>query len=305
MNMQTSLNDNIDNIQNDKPPSGIFIILSLSSWIILIITCWMPILVVGLTENEIFNYFWLFYKEKESKEDLKYNDKILDINFVVFYIIIIITLVITTLGFLIYIYSFYNQKEKILKGMFGPYSRFHFIPILFIDALFIIGESYSESIGGIKYITTLIFTFLAIISLIYISLTTKMTSLRFATLTINKGAYSCFFALLVYNFGYTFSNYILSRKFEKESNKVQFFKDSYLAFVIIIGIVNNAASLLLQDFMIAIINLLIYLGMTINFYKIDGKFRKNELKLYSSIGILDIIMMILSLFCINYNLYRS
>ena len=57
MNMQTSLNDNIDNIQNDKPPSGIFIILSLSSWIILIITCWMPILVVGLTENEISLYF--------------------------------------------------------------------------------------------------------------------------------------------------------------------------------------------------------------------------------------------------------
>ncbi len=305
MDMQTSLNDNIDNIQNDKPPSGIFIILSLSSWIILIITCWMPILVVGLTENELFRFFWLFEKRKENKEELKYNEKILDINFVVFYIIIIITLVITTLGFLIYIYSFYNQKEKILKGMFGPYSRFHFIPILFIDALFIIGESYSESIGGIKYITTLIFTFLAIISLIYISLTTKMTSLRFATLTINKGAYSCFFALLVYNFGYTFSNYILSRKFEKENKKLQFFKDSYLAFVIIIGIVNNAASLLLQDFMIAIINLLIYLGMTINFYKIDGKFRKNDLKLYSSIGILDIIMMILSLFCINYNLYRS
>lgn len=305
MNMQTSLNDNIDNIQNDKPPSGIFIILSLSSWIILIITCWMPILVIGLTENEIFKFFWLFEKKKENKEELKYNEKILDINFVVFYIIIIITLVITTLGFLIYIYSFYNQKEKILKGMFGPYSRFHFIPILFIDALFIIGESYSESIGGIKYITTLIFTFLAIISLIYISLTTKMTSLRFATLTINKGAYSCFFALLVYNFGYTFSNYILSRKFEKENKKLQFFKDSYLAFVIIIGIVNNAASLLLQDFMIAIINLLIYLGMTINFYKIDGKFRKNDLKLYSSIGILDIIMMIISLFCINFNLYKS
>ena len=305
MDMQTSLNDNINNIQNDKPPSGIFIILSLSSWIILIITCWMPILVVGLTENELFRFFWLFEKRKENKEELKYNEKILDINFVVFYIIIIITLVITTLGFLIYIYSFYNQKEKILKGMFGPYSRFHFIPILFIDALFIIGESYSESIGGIKYITTLIFTFLAIISLIYISLTTKMTSLRFATLTINKGAYSCFFALLVYNFGYTFSNYILSRKFEKENKKLQFFKDSYLAFVIIIGIVNNAASLLLQDFMIAIINLLIYLGMTINFYKIDGKFRKNELKLYSSIGILDIIMMILSLFCINFNLYKS
>ena len=113
---------------------------------------------------------------------------------------------------IIYIYSLYIKKEKVVKGMLGPYSKFHFIPILFISALFLIGETYHNSneenqydvylksnysfpsFNNAQYIFSLVFTFLAIISLIFISLKTKITSPWYATLTINKGAFSCFFA---------------------------------------------------------------------------------------------------------------
>ncbi len=312
--METDL---LESNQYDESKSDLFVILSVSSWIILIITSWIPILSLGINKSEKIKNLWLFYKIKENTlriRDIKINyynllNNVLDINFVVFNIIFISTFIITTLGFLIYIYSFYNQKEKILKGMFGPYSRFHFIPILFIDALFIIGESYSESIGGIKYITTLIFTFLAIISLIFISLKTKITSPWYATLTINKGAFSCFFALLIYNFGYVLSDYILYKKdynefYQKDiDDKNNLIKKCTLAFVIIIGFLNNAASVLLQDYMIALINLLIYLGMTITFYKRDEESR-SKFKLCKSIGILDIIMMSLSFLCIIFHIIR-
>ena len=66
---------------------------------------------------------------------------------------------------------------------------------------------------------------------------------------------------------------------------------------------NNTASVLLQDFMIALINLLIYLGMTINFYKRD-KDTREYFQLYESIGILDIIMMSLSFLCIVFHIIR-
>ena len=328
--METDL---LESNQCDESKSDLFVILSVSSWIILIITSWIPILSLGINKSEKIKNLWLFYKIKENTlriRDIKINyynllNNVLDINFVVFNIIFISTFIITTLGFLIYIYSLYIKKEKVVKGMLGPYSKFHFIPILFISALFLIGETYHNSneenqydvylksnysfpsFNNAQYIFSLVFTFLSIISLIFISLKTKITSPWYATLTINKGAFSCFFALLIYNFGYVLSEYIINKKdykipeqFDEQSNLI---KKCILSFVIIIGILNNTASVLLQDYMIALINFLIYLGMTITFYKRDEESR-NKFKLYKSIGILDIIMMSLSFLCILFHIIR-
>ena len=313
--------DLLPSIQNDGKTSDFFVILSVFSWIILVITCWMPILSLGISDNEIIMFVWLFKKRKENDEYYKEANNILDMNFAVFNVVIITTFILTTLGFLIYVYSLYKKKEKVLNGMLGSYSKFHFIPLLFISALFIIGESYygepSEIYSynyidviyfgfhpkEIKYIFSLIFTCLAIFSLIFISLTTKITSPWYVPLTINKGAFSCFFALLIYNFGYVLSHYILYKKDYNVEDSFNFVKKSTLAFVIIIGTLNNTASVLLQDFMIALINLLIYLGMTINFYKKD-KDTREYFQLYESIGILDIIMMSLSFLCIVFHIIR-
>lgn len=198
--------------------------------------------------------------------------------------------------------------------MLGQNSKFHFIPILFIISLFIIGESYNKEedkyndlfyldYSDAGYIFSLVFTCLAIISLIFISLSTNITSPWYAVLTLNKGAYSCFFALLIYNFGFVFSNYVFYKIYKNNGDNIlNFFKKSSLAFSIIIGILNNTASILLQDFMIALINLLIYLGMTISFYKRNKKIREDFL--YEANGILDMIMIALSFFCIVFHIIR-
>ena len=176
--METDLLE--DNKYDEKKISDIFVILSVSSWIILLITSWMTILTLGLSDGKIFSYFWLFTKIKEEDNYYEYFTFFLDINFYIFSFIIFITLVITTLGFLILIYSLYKRKEKVINAMFGPYSKFHFIPLLFIAVLFIIGEtniSSNDYVGyniiDAKYISSLIFTCLAIICLVTISLKQK------------------------------------------------------------------------------------------------------------------------------------
>ena len=65
-----------------------------------------------------------------------------DVYYILFYIIIILTLILATAGFLVYIYSiFISKNDNVVNGMLGNISKFHFIPLLCISALFIIGET--------------------------------------------------------------------------------------------------------------------------------------------------------------------
>ena len=302
-----SLNDTCPESNNI---SNLYVILSISSWLLVIITCWMPVLSLGISKNRIFEYIWMFYIRKEKSYYYEDNYIILDINFEVFCVITITTFIITTLGFLIYIYSLYKGDKKVINGMLDGFSKFHFIPLLCIASLFIIGESYYTKID-VPTIFSLIFTCLAIISLAFISFKTKIYSPWYAVLTINKGTYSCFFYLLTYNFGYVLSNYIFYKKgnesgyyYDDIKDIPNFFKRSYLAFSILIGIFNNTASVLLKDYMIALINLLIYLGMTINYYKRSKEFPEYYLYKRNVIGIIDIIMMVLSFLCICFHVVK-
>ena len=95
--------DLLPSIQNDGKTSDFFVILSVFSWIILVITCWMPILSLGISDNEIIMFVWLFKKRKENDEYYKEANNILDMNFAVFNVVIITTFILTTLGFLIYV----------------------------------------------------------------------------------------------------------------------------------------------------------------------------------------------------------
>lgn len=123
----------------------------------------------------------------------------------------------------------------------------------------------------------------------------------YANLTINKGMYSCFIALLVYNFGFvcTISNY-LTKGQNKSYNIVKYmkgfegFEGFGYAFSIIIGAANIFLSIFLKDIMIGFINILMYIGMIINFFKIH-KDMKERLYKSDGIGIVQIVMLVLSL----------
>jgi hypothetical protein len=217
---------------SDAPVSNIFFILSISSWVMLLITSWMPILVLGVSKNEFITYFWLFVKEKHT-----YHESIgvlsqlpLNINFVVFNVIYILTLIIGTIGFIVYIFSLFKGNNKVINGMFGETSKFHFIPLFLISGLFIIGESYDDGeneffFNDAKYICSIIFTVLSLITLILIAFRTQIESPWYAVLTINKGFYSCLLALLIYNFGYVFTQYGIYRKLKKYLRYLDYLSD--------------------------------------------------------------------------------
>ena len=307
MEMETSLTDK--GVPLASSSSDSFFFLSLSSWIMLVVTSWMPILVLGLNKNELIAYLWLFDKEKEDYDDeyYYYRDPFpLDMNFVVFNIAFIFTFILGTVALIVYIYSMFKKNNNVINGMLGGIAKFHFIPLFLISALFIIGESYSEDYyNEAKFIFSIIFTFLAIVTLIFISLKTQLESPWYAALTINKGVYSCFLALLIYNFGYVFTIYgmyklIKKGKYEDYSNWA---KRCYLAFTIIIGILNNAVAFLLKDLVVSLMNILIYVGMTINYFKMPKEARKQLYK-NETIGIFEIIMMVMSVVYIVFHLIR-
>jgi len=294
--------------------SDMFVILSLCSWTMLIITSWMPILVLGVSKNRLIYYLWIFMKTKYQD---KSTPQPLDINFAVFNVIFILTFILGTIAFIVYIFSMFIKNNTVITGMIGNISKFHFIPLFLISGLFIIGESYSkDEFNDAKFIFSIIFTVLALITLIFISFRTQIESPWYACLTINKGFYSCLIALLIYNLSYLFTYYGMYRK-EKNIRKVYDYDDymkklkeyynwikrCYLAFTILIGVLNNAVAFLLKDLIISLMNILLYLGMMINYFRLNKNVRKALYK-NETIGIFEIIMMVVSVAYIAFHIIR-
>jgi hypothetical protein len=212
-------------------------------------------------------------------------------HFVFHYIVFIFTFTIATLAFLIYMT--YRDDNNVTDGMLGKYSKFHFIPLLCLSGLFIIGESVDESKGrlnSVMYIFDLIFTLIGLTSLIFIRIQTKIESPWYAIFAIKEGTYSCLIALLIYNIGFNFTYYGI---YEMNNKNIEKWKTGCgIAFSIIIGVANVVLSNIFQDCMIAIMNILIYVGMIINFYNTDTDIR-NEFNATGE-GIIDIIILSLS-----------
>ena len=118
----------------------------------------------------------------------------------------------------------------------------------------------------------------------------------YANLTINKGMYSCFIALLVYNFGFvaTLSNFLANID-ERGFDVVKNVKGFGYAFSIIIGVANIFLSIFLKDIMIGFINILLYIGMIINFFKIHKDVKEYLYNNDDGIGIVQIVMLVLSI----------
>ena len=68
-------------------------------------------------------------------------------------------------------------------------------------------------------------------------------------------------------------------------------KGCFIAFSIIIGIINLILSFFLKDVIISGMTFLTYLGLTINFFKIEKKLRPSG----AAEGVIDIIMIVLTI----------
>ena len=166
-------------------------------------------------DNGLSDKGTLFWFTDHINKDFAYSNSF-DVYYILFYLIIILTLILTTAGFSIYIYSiFISKNDNVINGMLGNISKFNFIPLLCISSLFIIGESLEKgsplfgaftgihsTVQIVHYAFNLIFFIIGLGSLIYICLNTKILEPMYANLTFNKGMYSCFIVLLIYNFGF-------------------------------------------------------------------------------------------------------
>lgn len=279
-----------------------FALISLISWILVLITGWLSFFVPKI---EIWPYKLLtFMNHFIIKKNQNYSYFPLFMHKVIFYIFAIFLLLSLTVSFIIFIYNLFIKKdENVINGMLGNISKFHFIPLLSIAALFINGECTDKE----KFVTDtqlfffLIFTILALFSMIFIYIYTKIDSPEYINYIIKNGAYSCLISFLIYNLFVVIWEYIMNNK--DDDKIVKFNKNCSTAFSILICLANLCASFLLKEITISVFNLIIYIGMTSNFYNIEKKIRDNLLN--KSIGIIDIFGIILSILMICFVAYRK
>ena len=273
-------------------------ILSIISWLFFLITGW-----ISLGEKY---YFWTIPKDFFIKSFIPSQmDKALLMT------VFILTLVISTLGFCAYLGYSTCIKSTVFNGMMESISKFHFIPFACAGGLFLIGETIIDYNKNYKnlFIAALIFSIIGFISLILVHFKTKMEP-WYASLLIKKGTFSCLITLFTYSICYTIYQIGSNLDITKSSypdiikfleNIKSFINNCSIAFPIVIGIVNLCLAFALRDIMIALMNLLIYIGSTIYFYDIYNlikKFFDNDAP-----GIIDIIMIVLSAITIGLLLF--
>ena len=208
---------------------------------------------------------------------------------VVLYILFSILLLFALISFIFII--IYRNEEGLREGILGKYSKFHFIPILCATSLYIIGEAYGVNnlINDAPYAFSIIFSIIGLCSLIFIYIQTSMPKLN-ARLAIKKGLYSCLIVLFVYNLCFTIT--ILGQmkmKISSISGLLNWRKGNSIAFSLIIGIINLVLSFILKDVIIPGMNLILYLAMTIDFFR--SGYRLNGV----AEGVIDIIIGVFSI----------
>ena len=196
--------------------------------------------------------------------------------------------------------------------MFGSITKFHFIPLLCASALYIIGECFSTkenkynvkvwNLGDEFFIPSLIFSAIGLFSLLFIWYKTSIsdTPTRYV---IKKGLYPSLTALFIYNLCYTIGLFGYIKSYENLTlddlqAPLRWLKGASIAFSVIIGIINLGISIFMKDLVLPVMNLLIYIGLTIFFFKVpkDSRSQING----AAEGIIDIIFGVASLATISF-----
>lgn len=279
-------------------------ILSVLSWILMLVTGWISISYLSddfSLKNPKLPNIWNIYKLPKYEDIyalISYFFYVpVQMNGTFLYIIFIITLVFATVGFFIYfLFCTFKKDSNIMNGMLGNLSKYHFIPILCVSALFLIGillnedEDYNDDEERNYEIAALIFSIIGLFSLIGISFQTKIESSWYGNLFIKKGTYGCLIALLTYSICY--SSFRVGINNSEYNEKHNFRKNCGIAMPLTIGVFNLLISYFLRDYILAAMNLLIYIGTTIYFYDLPDWLRDkfNE----DADGIIDIVMIVLS-----------
>ena len=279
----------------------IFWVFSCISWLLLIITGWISI---KWLDNKDYYVIWTIYVERNFEN---YYYLPFQMHVALLYIAFILSLVIILFGFILYfIKTLISKDENIIKGMLGPFTKFHFIPLLFASSLFIIGESNKNKIDFEKYgkdmhIAGLVLSLLGLMSLLYIYLHTDLDGCKWwEVLLLKKGAYSCLIALMWYYLCYDIFYVHLGNNPEETYEDEWNWKRGYgIFFSTLFGVGTLIFSFVFKDLVICFMNIIIYTGLIVYYYKIPDYFRKIKYLNKNADGGVDIAILSLSLvmFC--------
>lgn len=152
------------------------------------------------------------------------------------------------------------------------------------------------------HIAGLILSLLGLMSLIYIYLHTNLDGCKWwEILLLKKGAYSCLIILMFYYLCYDiFYVHVGNNPEETYEDEWNWRKGCGLFFSAVFGIGSLAFSFIFKDLVICFMNIIIYTGLIVYYYKIPNYLRKIKYLNKNADGGIDIAILFLSLvmFCI-------
>jgi hypothetical protein len=196
---------------------------------------------------------------------------------------------ISTIGFILYFKKVYLEKNQAFINAFqGGMTKFHSIPFLLATFYLNMFGLTGSRTGGIL---GLIVSFLSCILTVFVYFKTDFEAEWYEILTIKKGTFSCVFSLSWYTFFYFCGTL-------PDPTNYTTLRNIGIAFSIIIGLGNLIFSFYFKDLIVAIINLLLYIGIAKYF------FGQTSITNFAQ-GIIDIIMIVLSFITIFYLLNKE
>ena len=217
--------------------------------------------------------------------------------------------IITFIGCATLIYKTYIKKDQaLIDGMFGKYSKYHFIPLLFAFSMSMLGETLKLNDPDIDKLNPddiayagLAISLVGLICIIFIYINTNINSNDWWVHYIfNKGTFSCLIILFWYNFCYDI--YLIRFCNNPEKTDIKWSKGINLAFSIIFGISSMVFSYVFKDIIICLINIFIYNDLAAS--KIEQIFeaQKEDLKNanYLADGTIDMLILISSTLLLIY-----
>jgi len=304
----------------DNVVKSICWIMSYLSWLLLVASGWASLKWLEQTPNGIDGEtevqwgwtIWGFFawrthtKHNQDYDPLEYKYFPLQMQVSLYYICFILALIIITGGCFVFFYKTICKKDdQVVNGMMGQFSKFHFFPLLCASALFIIGECVDNDLLDDKdhfkkmRIAGLIFSIIGLASFIFIYIMTDLNTDWWVLLLLKKGAFSCLIILMWYHFCYLIYYVHEDDKDDNLSADEQeklwdWRKGCGLAFSIIFGVGSLAFSFVFKDLVACVMNLLIYIGLTVAYFRLPSEARKLKEANKNGDGIVDIIMLVLS-----------
>ena len=217
--------------------------------------------------------------------------------------------IITFIGCATLIYKTYIKKDQaLIDGMFGKYSKYHFIPLLFAFSMSMLGETLKLTDPDIDKLNPddiayagLAISLVGLICIIFIYINTNINSNDWWVHYIfNKGAFSCLIILFWYNFCYDI--YLIRFCNNPEKTDIKWSKGINLAFSIIFGISSMVFSYVFKDILICLINIFIYNDLAGSNINPILEAQKEDLKNanYLADGTIDMLILISSTLLLIY-----